>query len=49
MVPIKSQDYPQPARRPALSLLDNGRVRRTFGIALADWDEELALVMRSPE
>ncbi|MGD8310422.1 MAG: dTDP-4-dehydrorhamnose reductase [Chromatiales bacterium] len=37
LVPIPTQDYPTPARRPPWSVLDNGRFRDTFGLALPDW------------
>jgi dTDP-4-dehydrorhamnose reductase len=30
-------EYPTPAKRPANSLLDNARLRSTFGVALPDW------------
>ena len=40
-LPITTREYPLPARRPANSLLDNGKLHRHFGIALSAWDEEL--------
>ena len=40
--PITSADYPTPARRPAYSVLDNGKLQRTFGLALPHWREGLA-------
>ena len=43
--PIGTQEYPAPARRPANSLMDTGRLRETFGIRLPDWEESLGLVM----
>ncbi len=42
VLPIASRDLPLPARRPANSLLDNGKLRRDFGITLSPWQEELA-------
>jgi dTDP-4-dehydrorhamnose reductase len=42
LTPIKTSEYPTPAKRPAYSLLDNGKLERTFGIALGDWREGLA-------
>jgi dTDP-4-dehydrorhamnose reductase len=44
---IRSDEYPAAARRPKNSLLDNGRLRSDFGIALADWREGLAAVLRA--
>ena len=37
LTPISSSEYPTPARRPAYSVLDNGKLERSFGIALPDW------------
>ncbi|MDR2450781.1 MAG: dTDP-4-dehydrorhamnose reductase [Candidatus Accumulibacter sp.] len=34
---IPSSAYPTPARRPANSRLDTGKLRRTFGVHLPDW------------
>jgi len=42
---IDSDAYPTPARRPAWSVLDNGRFDRRFGLARLDWRRALALVM----
>ena len=35
--PIPSSEYQTPARRPAYSVLDNDKLRRTFGLSLPDW------------
>ena len=40
--PITTAEYPLPAPRPAYSVLDNGKLARTFGIRAADWREALA-------
>jgi dTDP-4-dehydrorhamnose reductase len=45
LTPIPTADYPTPARRPANSRLDNGKLERTFGVRLPDWREVLALCM----
>ncbi|MFL6796342.1 MAG: dTDP-4-dehydrorhamnose reductase [Xanthobacteraceae bacterium] len=37
IVPITSAEYPQPALRPKNSVLDCGRILRTFGIPQPDW------------
>ena len=37
VVPVSSAQYLAPARRPKNSLLDNGKLRATFGAVLADW------------
>lgn len=45
VVPIATADYPTPARRPAWSRLDCGRLERDFGIALPGWQEALDAVL----
>ncbi len=42
---IGTGDYPTPAARPAYSVLDNARVRTTFGIHLPDWQQALDLAV----
>jgi dTDP-4-dehydrorhamnose reductase len=42
---IRSDQYPAAARRPKNSLLDNSRVRATFGVAMPDWRQSLAAVL----
>ena len=42
---IPTSGYPTKARRPADSRLDCAKLRDTFGIALPDWRDSLALVM----
>lgn len=39
--PIRTQDYPTPARRPANSRLDTTKLRQTFGLTLPDWRDGL--------
>lgn len=36
--PITTADYPTPARRPAYSVLDNGRLQSEFGITMPHWE-----------
>jgi len=40
--PIASSEYPTPARRPANSVLDSGRLRAAAGIVMPAWEEGLA-------
>ena len=42
VLPIATEDYPTPARRPKNSRLDCSRLRDTFSVALAPWEEALA-------
>ncbi len=39
---IATADYPTPARRPAYSVLDCGKIQRTFGIIPRAWEDALA-------
>lgn len=39
--PIATADYPTPARRPANSRLDGGRLLRVHGLRLPDWETAL--------
>jgi dTDP-4-dehydrorhamnose reductase len=41
VVGIASQDYPAAARRPRNSLLDNGKLKTAYGLALGSWQHQL--------
>ena len=41
VVPIKTTDYPTPARRPAYSVLSNGRLADVFAGEPSDWRSQL--------
>ncbi len=45
LLPIPTREYPTPARRPAYSVLDNTKLRETFGLALPDWEVSLRQCM----
>ena len=42
---ITTAEYPTPARRPANSVLDCGRIFRTYGIEAPDWRADLSVVL----
>lgn len=44
---IATADYPTPARRPANSVLDSGKLAATYGIAPCDWRAAVARVVGS--
>jgi dTDP-4-dehydrorhamnose reductase len=46
VVPITSEQYQTPARRPRNSVLSNAKVQATFGIILPDWRSQLRLAMQ---
>ena len=43
--PITTKEYPTPARRPAYSVLDTGRLRADFGVEPPQWREALRAVI----
>lgn len=45
VAPITTAEYPLPARRPANSRLDCGRIEKDFGLALPGWERQLALCL----
>ncbi len=49
VLPITTNDYPTPARRPAYSVLDTTRLHRDFGINPPDWREGLRRTLREVE
>jgi dTDP-4-dehydrorhamnose reductase len=42
ITPITTEEYPTPARRPAFSVLSNGRLKEMFGFELPDWKAQLS-------
>lgn len=46
LTPITSADYPTPAVRPAYSVLDTRKIRRTFGLSIPHWRESLAQILQ---
>lgn len=45
---ITTAEYPTPARRPAYSVLDCSKLRKTFGLLLPAWEDALRLVLDKP-
>ena len=41
VVPISTEEFRSPTRRPAYSLLSNARLMQTFGVTLPDWRTQL--------
>lgn len=40
--PISTEEYPLPAKRPKNSILSTEKIRRTFGLSLPEWQDDLA-------
>jgi|ERR1700722_3396284 len=47
IIPVNTEHYPSPARRPAYSVLSNKKLQRVFGIALPDWRIQLQMAFTS--
>jgi dTDP-4-dehydrorhamnose reductase len=37
LIPIATSDFPTPAKRPAYSVLDKGKIKSVFGLDIRDW------------
>jgi dTDP-4-dehydrorhamnose reductase len=46
VVPIKTSEYPLPAKRPLCSIMDKSKVKKTFGIVIPHWKESLAVAIQ---
>ena len=46
IAPIPTRDYPQPAKRPANSVLSHDRLEKDFAVRLPDWEEALSLCLQ---
>jgi dTDP-4-dehydrorhamnose reductase len=49
LLPIPTSEYPTRALRPSFSLLDCGKLKRTFGLDLPDWEESLRCALKSEQ
>jgi dTDP-4-dehydrorhamnose reductase len=47
LIPIKTSEFPRPAKRPANSRLSCCRLEETFGVRIPDWEDTLALVLET--
>jgi dTDP-4-dehydrorhamnose reductase len=45
---ITTPEYPTPAKRPAYSVLDCGKLQKTFGLRLPGWEASLRQVLDKP-
>ncbi len=47
LLPIKTEAYPTPAKRPAYSILDKSKIKHTFEISIPHWRESLEKCLKS--
>lgn len=47
IVPILSQDYPTPAKRPHYSVLDKSKIKNDLGINIPHWTESLEICLKN--
>jgi dTDP-4-dehydrorhamnose reductase len=43
--PIRTHEYPLPAKRPEYSVLDKSKIKRTFGIEIPHWKDSLSTAL----
>ena len=46
VVPVTTAEYPSPTKRPAYSVLDKTKIKRTFDLEIPDWKEALGSMMK---
>lgn len=46
VIPIRTADYPRPAKRPSFSVMDKMKIKQTFGLQIPHWEEALRRCMR---
>lgn len=46
LIPVRSEEYPTPAIRPAYSVLDKEKIKRTFGLTIPHWKFSLENCMK---
>ncbi|MDE7074303.1 MAG: dTDP-4-dehydrorhamnose reductase [Odoribacter sp.] len=47
--PVTTDEYPTKTKRPAYSVLDKSKIRKTFAVEVPDWKEALQRMMRQLE
>ena len=45
--PIRSKDYPTPAKRPSFSVLDKSKIKSTFQIEIPHWQDSLSKAIQN--
>lgn len=45
--PIRTSEYPLPAKRPAYSTMDKTKIKNTFGLSILHWKQSLMTAIRN--
>jgi dTDP-4-dehydrorhamnose reductase len=48
-LPVKTEEYPTPARRPRYSVLAKEKIRREFGVSIKTWRDQLVDCLQSEQ
>jgi dTDP-4-dehydrorhamnose reductase len=46
VIPIDTKDYPTRAARPQYSVLNKGKIKRTYGLAIPHWEDSLRKMLK---
>lgn len=49
LLPIRSEAYPTPAKRPAFSVMDKTKIKTSLGVSIPYWRDSLAVCLRKLE
>ena len=47
--PTTTAEYPLPAARPLMTVLDNNKIKRAYGIVMPGWEAQLAAFLSAPD
>ncbi len=47
LLPVRTDEYPTPATRPAYSVLDKAKIKKTFGLKIPHWKSSLEICLKS--
>ena len=45
IIPVTTAEYPVAARRPAMSVMDTGKIERLYGVTVPPWEKSLKLTL----
>lgn len=47
IIPVTTAEYPVAARRPAMSVMDTGKIERLYGVTVPPWEKSLKLTLEN--